>query len=589
MTVRNWGYTEQVSRLIKDLFKPIDNIILEELNFSVLKLIDMIESLLGHLNDKFNQKRDIMVEISNSESISQMIDSFVKAYPFAEKERLLKISKEAENKEDFANYLNFVVGDQFIKFIYMFNLDECIKFYPGDVDEEVLKNILDSWSHKMGELKDFNTEYIFFGNPIWDKPLIKIDEKMYCWPIPITFQSFCIELLENIIKRNSRLKRIYEKRRASFLEDHVENLFKNCFKNAEVYGNLIRVDEGRENDLLVVIDTHAIIIESKSGKISAPARRGATKTLEREIQKLLIDSSEQAKTFADYIESNVGIIEFTNKNDEQIFVDFSNVKHIHTFSITFDLFGPLASRTPLLFEASLVDDASDISPSMSLADLEIIFEMLETDSEKIHYFTRRTQLDKNTIYTADELDLLAFYIKTSFNIGETEFAEMPLELYGESEEVFNAYYLNKNKKEGKTIPKPRPRRTKWWQDIINKVENTCNPYWSEITVSLLNVAYEDQLNFEEGLDKIKKIVDKEWKIPKHTNQVILTNETKEREHLIIGYCYKDMNVKERNEMSKEVGIQAINETGINPALIICFNVGGLDYPYSSIGLIVKRD
>ena len=86
---------------------------------------------------------------------------------------------------------------------------------------------------------------------------------MFCWPIPSTFQSFCIELMENIIKRDSRLKRIYEKRRASFLEDHVKNLFKNCFKNAKVYSNLIRIDEVRENDLLVVVDTHAIIIESK--------------------------------------------------------------------------------------------------------------------------------------------------------------------------------------------------------------------------------------------------------------------------------------------------------------------------------------
>lgn len=314
-----------------------------------------------------------------------------------------------------------------------------------------------------------------------------------------------------------------------------------------------------------------------------------SKTLEREIKKLIIESSEQAKIFADYIESNLGIIEFTNKNGEEIIVDLSNIKHIHTFSVTFDLFGPLASRTPLLFEANLVDDTSDISPSMTLADLEIIFEILETDSEKIHYFTRRAQLDKNTIYTADELDLLAFYIKTSFNIGKTEFGKMPLELYGESEEVFNAYYLNKNSSYGEIIPKPRHRRTKWWQDIINKVESAKNPGWSEVTVPLLNVAYEDQLKFEEGIEEVKKIVDNEWKIPEHTNQVILTNETKEREHLIIGYCYKDMNVKERNEMSKKVGIQAINETGMNPALIMCFKVGDLNYPYSNIGLIVKRE
>lgn len=589
MTVRNWGYTEQVLRLTKDLFKPIDDIIQTELNISVLKLIKMIELLLNSLYDKLHQKRAIMAEINNSKSIEQIIDIFVKYYPFPNKEDLLKISKEAARKEDFANYLNFVVGDQFIKFIYTFGLDECINFYPGDVDNEVLEEILDGWSYEEGELKDFNTDHIFFGNPIWDKPLIKVDEQTYCCPIPTTFQSFIIELMENVIKKNTRIKRIYEKRRARFLEKHVENLFKKCFKNAEVYSNLIRVDENHENDLLVVIDTHAIIVESKSGKISPPARRGAPDSLKREIEKLLVESSEQAKVFEDYIKSNLDVVEFTNKKGEKICVDLSNVKHVHTFSVTFDLFGPLASRTPLLFEANLVDDASYISPSMTLADLEIIFEILETDSEKIHYYTRRTQLDKNTIYNADELDLLAFYVKTSFNIGETEFAEMPLELYGESEDVFNAYYLNKNNPNTEPIPKPRPRRTKWWQDIINKLEKRKNPGWSEITVPLLNVTYEDQIKFEEGLEKVKRIVDDEWMIPEHTNQVILANEIKEREYLIVGYCYKNMTRSERNEMAEKAGIQAINEYGINPALIMSFKLGDLNYPYSSIGLIVKRD
>ncbi len=587
MTVRNWGYSEQVLRLLKDLFKPIDNIIEKELNISILSLIEMVELLLKHLEDKLNQKREIMIEISNSADINQMITLFVKYYPSVEKEKLLKLSSEAADKEEFANYLNFVLGDQFIEFIYTFQLDDCIKFYPKEIDTKILEDILNSWSHEIGELKDFNIDHIFFGNPIWNKPLIKLDEKTYCWPIPGIFLSFCVELMENIIKGNKRLKGIYEKRRAGFLEDNVEKLFKNNFKNAKVYNNLIKLDEDGENDLLVVVDTHVFIIESKSGKISAAARRGAPKSLKREINKLLIDSSEQATKFADYIKNNLDIVEFTNKNKEKIIVDLSNVKHIHTFSITFDLFGSLASRTPLLFEASLVDDGSDISPSMTLADLEIIFEILETDSEKIHYFTRRSQLDKNTVYTADELDLLAFYVKTSFNIGKTEFDEVPLGLYGESEEVFNAYYLNKNVPG--EVPKPRPRRTKWWQDIINKLESTKNLGWSEITVQLLNVAYEDQVKFEEGIEEVKKIVDKEWKIPKHTDHLILTNECGGHEELSVGYCYKDMNIEERNEMLKKVGIQAINETGINPALIMSFKLGSLNYPYSSIGWIVKRE
>lgn len=588
MSVRNWGYPEQVLRLTKDLFKPIDNIIEKELNISIIKLIEMVESLLNHLEYKLNEKTKAMSKIFHSKNINEMVDIFTEYYSFGEKEKLLNMATKAPSKEDFANYLIFVLGDQLNSFIYMFELADCIRFYPGEVDENILNNILDSWSHEIGELKEFNTDFIFFGNPIWDKPLIKLNKNSYCWPIPGTFFSFCIELMENIIQDNKRLKEIYERRKGTFLENNVENLFRKFFKNAKVYPKLERVDIDGETDLLVIVDTYVFIIESKSGKISASARRGASKTLKREIKKLLIDSSEQATKLADYIKNKLGVLEFTNKKKDKVIIDFSNVKHIYTFSVTFDLFGPIASRTPILLEASLVDDKLDISPSMTLADLEMLFEILETDSEKIHYFARRSQLDKNTIYNADEPDLLAFYLKTGFNIVKTEFDEMPLELYGESEEVFNDYYLNKNHVDNNIIPKPRPRRTRWWQDIINKVEATKNPCWTEVAVQLLNIAYEDQIKFEEGIEKVKKIVNKDWKIPEHINQVILTNELGGHEELLVGYCYKNMNIYEKNEMIDRAGIEAISQTGINPALIMGFDVENINYPYTNLGWIVKK-
>ena len=587
MAVRNWGYPEQVLRLIKDLFEPIDNIIEKELNISIIKLIRMVESLLNHLEYKLNEKTKAMSKTFHSKDITEMVTIFTDFYPF-DREKLLNMAIKAPSKEDFANYLIFVLGDQFNSLIYMFELADCIKYYPGDVDKEILTNILDSWSHEISELKEFNTDDIFFSNPIWDKPLIKVNENIYCWPIPGTFLSFCIELMENIIQDNKRLKRIYERRRSTFLENKVENLFRTCFKNAKVYPKLERVDLDGETDLLIIIDTYAFIFESKSGKINASARRGASKTLKREIKKLLIDSSEQATKLADYIKNNLDVLEFTNKQKEKVIVDFSNVKHIYTFSVTFDLFGPLASRTPILLDASLVDNKSDISPSMTLTDLEMIFEILETDSEKIHYFERRSQLDKNTIYNADEPDLLAFYLKTGFNIGKTEFDEMPLELYGESEEVFNDYYLNKNSNNSNVIPKPKPRRTKWWQDIINKVEATKNLCWAELTVQLLNLAYEDQIKFEKGIEKVKRIVNREWEIAEPINQVILTNELGGHKELLVGYCYKNMDFNESNEMIDRAGIEAISQTGINPALIMGFDVRNTNYPYTNIGWIVKK-
>jgi hypothetical protein len=585
MSIRNWGYKEQIFRLTRELFEPIDNIIENEIEVSILKLMDMMECLFNHMEFNLNERTKLMQKIYRLSDRNKMLDLFVEYYPFFEKEELLVHSSECSSNEDFANYLVFFLGDQFIKELYTFTLEECLEFYPNKINANILEKILDKWAYEFSELKSFNTDYIFFDNPIWRKPLIKIDKELYCWPIPGNFLSFCIDLMESVIDENGRLKKIYGRRRGKFLENAIENLFNNHFKNAKIYSNLMRKYEDGENDLLAIIDSYALIIEAKSGKVSIPARRGAPDRLKKDINKLIIESSEQSKNFEHFIENNLRITEFTNKKKEIINIDLSQVKHVLRFGVTFDMFGPLASRTPLLFEAGLADN-SDISPTMTLVDLEILFDILETDSEKIYYFSRRTNFDKTLLYTADELDLLSFYLKTGFNIGKLESSKMPLELYGESQEVLDAYYLNLHIN-GKSIPKPRPKRIKWWQDTINTIESRGTSGWSEITSRLLDVSYEDQLKFEKGIKKIKTIVNKEWKDPDHLNQVILLNGPEGHEELIIAYCYKEMDMRNIRKNMKKVASQAIIEYGVGYTIVIGIDIEK-GYPYNKIGLFSKR-
>ncbi len=405
MAVRNWGYAEQVKKILKELFEPMDIIIQEEINLSVLGLIEMLEAIILDIEDKLNQQNEVMQSIITSNNYNEMIDFFIEVCPEVNRQKLLKKTKTI-SKENFAIYLISKINQK-IQEIYTFDITSCEKFYPEEIDINILKTTLDAWSFKKRELKKYPTEHIFLGNPIWNKPLIKLSNEEYCWPIPGIFISYGLEMIENIINNNVRLKEIYANRRGKFLEQKIENIVKKSFKKAKVYNNLVRLDEDGENDILVLIDTFAIIIEAKSGKISDSARRGSLPRLIKEIQKLIVDPSNQAKNFRDYIEKNLDVVEFTNKKNEEILVDFTNIQSILTYSITFDLFGPLASRTPAIFESNLLDESFDIVPSMTLIDLEILFEILETDTEKLHYLKLRSDFDKKRDYHADELDLIA--------------------------------------------------------------------------------------------------------------------------------------------------------------------------------------
>lgn len=467
MTIRNWGHREQVIRLTKELFMPIDNLIKKEYEISVINLIKMLESILDTVELKLNKRNQLIHDVYNSSDISQMIELFTEFYPSINKKKLYAIKSKFKTKEEFALYLILDLSNQFLKEIYTIKLSEFVKAYPEEVNENTLNNIIRNWSFNVGDLSDFPTEYVFLGNPIWKKPLIKVDETTYCWPITGLFISFCVELIETIFIDDQRLNKIYRKRRAHFLEKSIEELFKRNFESAEIHSNL-RWDEG-ENDLLVLIDSYAIIVEAKSRKISDSARRGSFERLQKEIKKLIVEPSKQAIKFSEYIENNKNKVEFTNKKDEKICVDLSKIKTILTLGVTFDLFAYLASKIPLLAEIGLTKDDVILTPNMSLADLEIFFDLLETDSEKIHYLIKRYNLEKEIDYMADELDLLAFYLQTGFNFGDTNFNNTFLQLYGASEEILDSYLITEHLEEQN--PKPLPRRTKWWQDIIGRIDD----------------------------------------------------------------------------------------------------------------------
>lgn len=589
--IRNWGYPDQIIRIVSNLFSSIDDDIKTVTGVSIVNLIKMCENIIARIEERINEHVKKTSKLLRLKKLNDIIDTYLTNFPTVKnsKEDLLKLSKKFKNKKDFIWSL-ICHSDLFIRDIYIFNLQECLDAYPDNINPEALAAVLETWSLERGGLKDYRTEHLFLANPIWSKPLIKLEDNKFCWPIPGLFFHCCFDLMESVFCHDSKLREKYEKRRSQFLEQAIENLFLEAFPQAEVHKGSQwhneKDDKGYENDLLIVIDSFAIVVEAKSGKISAPARRGAPSRLKKKIKELIIEPSIQARRFAKYLETEClsKVIKFPSKHGGINKVDLTNVRYILTLGVTLESFSPLATMLPELYECGFIDSKSDLSPNMSLADLEIIFDLLETSCEKIHYLVRREQFERNATYYADEIDLLVFYLQNGFNIGDQEFNQHNLFLYGISKEVDN-YFLSKYYPKEEAVRKPRPRRTQWWDDIINKLESKKILRWTEMALILLNVSYTDQKKFEKNFRKVKKDVDIHWKKPGHHNSVILYTGPQQRRQIVIGLAYKNIDREERNLRIKNIAIESMEKEGLSKALVIGVDVGKNDYPYSILAVI----
>lgn len=592
--VRNWGYPQQIKRIVSGLFSSLDDAIEQETGVRLACLIEMWFKVIDIVEYRINQHRNLILPALRAKNIEAVIKKYHQAFPefTSSPDELLHFVKEKNLNIDNLRAIIFSHSDLRLKDIYTITTKTFVDAYPKTVDLEALKNVLNIWTLSFGELSNWNPEHLFLGNPVWQKPLINLEDGTYFCPVITLFINYLTDLMEAVIKPYPELYKKYEERRGKFLEEEIYQLFHQAFPSARIYRGSEWLDPATkksfENDLLVLLDSYLLVVEAKSGRVTESTRRGAIKSLKKILKKLLVEPSIQSKRFSDYLKNNPGLHKFKNRQGELNEVDNSKVREVIRLSVTLESLGTLFCRSTDLKQAGLIPYDVEMSPTMSLSDLEIIFEILEGGCEKLHYLLRREEFERNAGYVGDEIDLLAFYLDTGFNIGEAEVTQKGLHLLGMSN-IFDPFFM-RELPESET-PKPKRKLTKWWKRIIQQIELRQFERWTEVGYVLLNFAYDEQVKFERGFNKIKKVVNKFWQFQftEYNNSFLLTNKTFPERGAVVGYAYKNIDRETRNKVIKNVVGEAMNISKVSRVVVIGVDVERNDYPYSVATYCLSED
>jgi hypothetical protein len=577
------GYPQQVKRIVSDLFSSLDDRIEQTIGVRVVCLVEMWFKILDVVESRINQHWNLVMPALAAKNIETAIKEYYQAFPdlTSSPEDLSAYVQKEGLTLDGLRAIIFSQSDLRLKHIYTLILDTFVDAYPKAVNPEALKNVLDAWSLSFGDLSDCNPEHLFLGNPVWQKPLIKLEVGTYFCPVITLFSNFFIDMMEALIKPNAEIYKKYEEHRGKFLEQEIYQLFQRAFPSAKLYQGSEWFDPTTkktfENDLLVLLDSYLLVVEAKSGRVTEATRRGAFESLKKIVKKLLVEPSIQSKRFSDYLKNNLGLHQFKNRKGELNEVECSKVREVVRLSITLESLGTLFCRSTDLKHAGLIASDIEMSPTMSLADLEIIFEILEGSCEKLHYLVRRAEFEKNADYIGDEIDLLAFYLDTGFNIGNAEFTQQPLSLLGMSN-IFDPFFMRELPKS--ETPKPKRKLIRWWRSIIQHIESRQPERWSEVGCVLLNFTYDEQTKFEEGFKRIKKIVHKFWELPERNDTCTLINKTVPERGAVAGFAYKRIDREKRNRRMKNAVDEARSISHVSRVVVIGVDVEQNDYPYS---------
>ena len=324
---------------------------------------------------------------------------------------------------------------------------------------------------------------------------------------------------------------------------------------------------------MVKIDSYLLLVEAKSGTISLPALRGAPDRAKRHIEELLLEPSIQSKRLADKLLAILNGKEQDNGLLQQLPFDLRRIQKIVRLSVTLEDFATIQSNVTSLKGTGWVPESFAAAPTILMADLEIVLDVLGSIPERIHYLVRRAELEEQVQYTGCELDLLGLYLASGFNLGEQELGQYPLMLFDMSKEI-DEYYIAQD--EGIERDKPVLKSTTWWADIRKRIEERHPERWSEAAVMLLNVGFDDQKKLEKRFKKIKKNVKKNWRRPAHRNSIILCPPEWRNEAFAL-MAFRDRQKEKR-------AAQVFSKCHATCCLVIGVNIDMFQYPYNVMGV-----
>lgn len=582
--VRNWSYDHQMKRVTLDLACKVSNDFIIENGFDPVVFLELLYKMVEEVESRINVHRSKTREFLIKTNYNSVIDTYENLFPVDKTTATNRIKLYKRFNKNLKNLktMFLVHSDYFLEDLFTFDFETLSSLTYKKFSKEMIKDIFEKISLSFGELEDHDNQHFILGNPVHQKPFILVSENSLFSTMWSVMTHFSIGLLESFCYTNDKLRRKYNDARANYLENKTVELFKKAFPNAQIFaGSKWNGNDNKqyENDLLVLIGKFALVIEAKAGTVSPPAKRGAPDRLFRTLKELIEEPSDQALRFIEFLKQNPKELSLKVKKGPNNRFNASDLKYFIPIGITLSHLGMTSTNLKQLIEAGVTQHKiEDLAPSISLTDLEIIFDLLQGAAEKIHYFQRRRELEANIKYIGDELDLLAWYLDDGFNLGKDQERYGLFKMDLKAKELDN-YIIGAAKNE--TVIKPSQRKTKWWVAIISRLEQKQPDNWLEMSYILNNVQYEDQQIFQKMADELAKKV-KNGKAELRHNWVLLeTGETK-RHFAISCYFYNDKFKNERDDIIGEI----LNDEDIKDfkgKLVIAINVDKQHYPYSVLG------
>lgn len=500
--VRNWGYFGSVRRIASELLAGIDAQFKAEFQLAATDITRLFEYMVRRHERRVSAHWSTVQEIFAHQTVNEMVNAFFQRFPFQGdvEEIAASLKRDAETTKHLKSALlpladRFLAGEMFVG--------------SGDIAQELgmdvdaLDSLLKKLSLEPGSLSTISPEQLFLDNPVWLKPFVALPNRQFFCTLPQTLMSFVYPIMDNLVRPYPTLTEKLSEVRADFLEKEVERMLRAAFPQAQVATQYKWRNENKEfeTDVVLRFDTTLLLVEAKSGKVSWPALRGAPSRLIEHVRNLIVAPSEQSGRLAEKLRKEIELRKSGMTPQLDFPLPLEEVTAVLRISVSLHDFATVQSVPTLLAQAGVLNNQYPLAPCISLADLEVMFDLLEEPHIRLHYIRQRASSLLSQHVMGDELDMLGLYLDTSLSFGGLPPGEQRIFLDGYSGRL-DKYYTARD--EGEHARKPRRATIAWFNRLCNQISQRPLTGWSELTSALLSLAPHHQQELERQVQRIAR-------------------------------------------------------------------------------------
>lgn len=435
INVRGDGYHLHIAEVYQEVFSPHDGFLEQYYGFNSKDIYDTLMKLDSLVYSK----------IGNVYGASQSHERFLEWSESKSEEEIAKVMAETgkhfirQFTEDNPDLFDEASPDHVISHT-LDNISSYKKIFWVIPKSEKEKLIFERLSQSYGDNKIFFEPEKFKAFPLNDslitsKPLIKEEGKYYHYSTNLPFRNI-FKITENLLKSADQV--YYENyfkgnshsiSKDNYIERKTKHLFESMLPGAKFYHSLDYeiTEEGilkkTELDILGVSNDTIYIIEVKAGELNIKHKRGALKGLKDRLKETINEGSYQCHRAFKYLQNTISptfeyIEDATRKS---LTIDKSNIVNYFKISVTYEHFSSISANLKYLINSNILSPDFKWTWIVSLYDLMVFADLIENESDFKEYLINRLDLyERNDIEFQDEIDILGFFMKGHFPLGEEE-------------------------------------------------------------------------------------------------------------------------------------------------------------------------